>query len=87
MFTAKAKIVKSGGEEPDQFELNVSQTLFELEVSSDLKVSLRDLHITSAREIETINGKKVCINIYVNNYYKKKKLYTILYNIDIMILY
>jgi len=53
-----AKIIKSGGSEPDQFEISVSQALFELEVNSDLKSQLRELHITRAKEIET-NNKKV----------------------------
>lgn len=60
MFTASAKIVKSGGAEPDQFEANISQALLELEMNSDLKSQLRELYITKAKEIET-NNKKVSI--------------------------
>lgn len=58
MFTANAKIIKSGGAEPDQFEASISQALLELEMNSDLKSQLRELYITKAREIET-NNKKV----------------------------
>ncbi|XP_075231316.1 ribosomal protein S7 isoform X2 [Lycorma delicatula] len=63
MFTSSAKIIKSGGAEPDPFESSISQALLELEVNSDLKAQLRELHITKAREVE-LNGKKSII-IYV----------------------
>lgn len=52
------KIVKKMGSEPDQFELSVAQALLELENNSDLKVQLRELYITKAKEIELF-GKKV----------------------------
>lgn len=58
MLTTNAKIIKSGGAEPDQFEISVSQALLELEMNSDLKSQLRELYITKAKEIET-NNKKV----------------------------
>ena len=39
MFTARRKIVKPAGAEPDEFEQSVAQALFDLEMSSsDLKV-------------------------------------------------
>lgn len=53
-----SKIIKFGGTEPDQFETQVAQALLELEMNSDLKAQLRELHITKAREIE-LNNKKV----------------------------
>lgn len=54
-----SKIIKAGGTDPDQFEQQVAQALLELEMNSDLKAQLRELHITKAREIE-LNSKKVC---------------------------
>lgn len=58
MFTANAKIIKSGGTEPDQFEASISNALLELEMNSDLKSHLRELYITKAKELET-SSKKV----------------------------
>lgn len=46
------KIIKPGGSEPDEFEKTVSNALLELELNSELKAQLRDLHITRARELE-----------------------------------
>lgn len=57
MFTANAKIIKSGGSEPDQFEMSISNALLELEMNSDLKSQLRELYITKAKELETSNKK------------------------------
>lgn len=51
------KIHKSGGSEPDEFEKTVSQALLELELNSELKSQLRDLHITRARELEFATKK------------------------------
>lgn len=47
-----SKIVKSGGAEPDDFEKQVAQALLDLEMTSELKQQLRELHITRAREVE-----------------------------------
>lgn len=59
-----SKILKSGGAEPDAFETQVAQALLDLELNSDLKAQLRELHITKAREIE-LGSKKVSSVYYV----------------------
>ncbi|KAI4466510.1 40s ribosomal protein s7 [Holotrichia oblita] len=56
-----SKIIKSGGSEPDAFETQVAHALLDLEMNSDLKAQLRELHITKAREIE-LNNKRVLHN-------------------------
>merc|ERR1712176_232925 len=62
MFTARRKIVKPLGGEPDEFEQQVAQALFDLEMSSsDLKADLREVHITSAKEFDIGNNKKAIV--------------------------
>lgn len=56
--TFHSKIKKAGNADPDAFETSIAQALYELEMNSDLKAQLRELHITKAREIE-LNNKKV----------------------------
>lgn len=53
-----AKIVKTNGADPDDFEKQIAQALLELDLNSDLKQQLRELHITRAREVE-FGTKKV----------------------------
>lgn len=53
-----AKIVKSGGAEPSDFEKQIGQALLELEMNGELKQPMRELYITRAREVE-FSGKKV----------------------------
>ncbi|KFB49889.1 hypothetical protein ZHAS_00017918 [Anopheles sinensis] len=60
-----SKVVKAGGAEPDAFETQIGQAILELEMNSDLKPQLRDLHITRAREIEFNNKKAIVIYVPV----------------------
>jgi small subunit ribosomal protein S7e len=64
MFTARKKIVKSQkGQEPDEFEEQVAQALFDLEATNnELKGDLRDLYITGAREVDVPgSGRKAVV--------------------------
>merc|ERR1712226_693697 len=65
MFTARKKIIKEKGAEPDAFEESVAQALFDLEANNaELKSDLKDLYITSAREID-VSGSRKSIIIHV----------------------
>lgn len=56
------KIVKPAGQDPDEFETQVAQELFNLEMSAaEIKSDLRDLHITAAKEVDVGGGKKAII--------------------------
>ena len=61
MALARGKIIKAGNEEPDENEKQISQALLDLEVNSDLKAQLRELHITAAKEVDCAGGKKAIV--------------------------
>ncbi|KAF9202292.1 40S ribosomal protein, partial [Podila verticillata] len=57
---ASHKIAKNGP--ADEIELSVAQALFDLENNvNDLKKELKPLQISSAKEVETGNGKKAIV--------------------------
>merc|ERR1712100_2183 len=59
MFTARKKIQKENGAEPDELEDAVAQAMFDLEANAhDLKVDLHDLFFLSAKEYDVAGGKK-----------------------------
>jgi len=66
-FSAKSKkIVKEKGAEPDEFEENVAQALFDLEATNqELKADLRDLYITGAKEIDIHGTSRKAIIVHV----------------------
>ncbi|KAF6258913.1 ribosomal protein S7e-domain-containing protein [Scenedesmus sp. NREL 46B-D3] len=64
MFTARKKIVKEKGAEPDDFEESVAQALFDLEATNnELKADLRDLYITAAKEVDVSARKAIIVHV------------------------
>ena len=64
MFTARTKIVKDrADQEPTELEDDVAKALFELQeqAEAEMKVYLRDLAFSSAREVEVTTNKKAII--------------------------
>lgn len=62
------KVIKPGGGEPDEFERSIGQALLELEVNSEMKPQLRDLHITRAKEIDCDNKKVRSIHFRISSH-------------------
>ena len=64
MFTGKGKLAKAN---PDQFEMEIAQEIYNLELSStDLKADLKDLYILGAKEVELGDGAKKAIVLFVS---------------------
>lgn len=61
ILAATTKIYKQGDQKPSELEAQIAQNLLDLEASSDLKMQLRELYITGAREIDIAGGKKAVI--------------------------
>jgi len=61
MALERVKVIKGNNEPLDEMEKQVSQALLDLEVNSDLKASLRELHVTAVKEVNAAGGKKAII--------------------------
>ncbi|KAG5175196.1 ribosomal protein S7e [Tribonema minus] len=59
---ASKMIVKPEGQAADEFEQTVAQELYNLQMSAaEIKADLKDLYITSAKQVELAGGKKAII--------------------------
>ncbi|RLN74014.1 hypothetical protein BBJ28_00014965 [Nothophytophthora sp. Chile5] len=62
MFTGRSKIVKPEGQTPDEFEQQVAQELYNLELSAaEIKNDLKDLYITAAKQVDISSGRKAIV--------------------------
>lgn len=63
MFTAQTKIKKFDKGEPTEFELQIAQLLFDIQSNphSEIAPHLKDLYITSAREVDLGQDRKAVI--------------------------
>ncbi|KAJ3037906.1 40S ribosomal protein [Rhizophlyctis rosea] len=61
-MSARSKILKPVGQEPDELELQVAQNIYDLEQNvAELKSDLRGLQIQHAKEVDIGHGKKAII--------------------------
>ncbi|KAI8926020.1 ribosomal protein S7e [Entophlyctis helioformis] len=61
-MSARSKIIKPAGVQPDELELQVAQNLFDLEQNvAELKADLRGIQFTAAKEIDIGHGRKAII--------------------------
>lgn len=61
-MSAAAKIVKPEGQTADEFELQVAQELYNLELSAaEIKNDLKDLYITAAKQVDIASGRKAIV--------------------------
>ncbi|KAJ3159443.1 40S ribosomal protein [Geranomyces michiganensis] len=61
-MSARSKIVKPAGQEPDELELQVAQNIHELEQNvAELKEDLMGLQFVNAKEIDVGHGKKAIV--------------------------
>ena len=62
---ADKKILKAGGAQPDEFEMQVASEIHALEMSTaELKADLHGLRLTSAKEVDVGAGRKAIV-LYV----------------------
>ncbi|KAI7690303.1 hypothetical protein SSS_08310 [Sarcoptes scabiei] len=57
--------MKAANEEIDSFEASIAQALLDLEMNTDLKPYLRELHITGAKEVDVAGKKAIIISVPV----------------------
>ncbi|XJO75582.1 hypothetical protein BDV3_006238 [Batrachochytrium dendrobatidis] len=61
-MSARSKILKPTGVQPDELELQVAQNLFDLEHNvAELSADLRGLQFTAAKEIDIGRGRKAIV--------------------------
>eukprot|EP00928_Gymnodinium_smaydae_P019539 TRINITY_DN174_c5_g1_i1.p3 TRINITY_DN174_c5_g1~~TRINITY_DN174_c5_g1_i1.p3 ORF type:complete len:184 (-),score=59.94 TRINITY_DN174_c5_g1_i1:22-573(-) len=65
MFNVQKKTVKEKGAAATELEQEVAKALFDIEVSpsSDLRAPLRDVTISSAKEVDVKSGKAVVVHV------------------------
>ncbi|CAG0919422.1 unnamed protein product [Notodromas monacha] len=60
-MNASSKIKKAVGEKVEEVETSIAQALLDLESTSDLKTQLRELQITTVKEIDVPNRKALVV--------------------------